>query len=402
MIEMLRKVPYTMQMLCALCFGLLVGYVLQDFPQFVGDVVKPIGNFFLYVLKLIVIPLMVLTIACSIVAEKKKAKVGKIVGFAAVCFMLTTLTASVLATCLAEMMREVYPLFHSSQYLPALQSQSSFFNRLSAAFMQNILSAVTSGNVLLFILIAFVLGFTLLIFGDKVSRVSALLEKANSQIPKVRSWFRKIAPVAMFFMFAAIVASYGAEVVGTYSAFVGACYFCYIAFTLLVYMPLVYFLGGVNPLHFFLSMQRPVMFAMATESSIVTIPYSIKASQYMGVDERLSRLIIPLGATFHLDGSAIYLAVSSVFVAACYGIPLTMSSYVMIILASCLGSLCVVGIPGGSLIMLPLVFAAVGIPMEGVALVAVVDRLVDMGRTVVSVMGDVVCTVIVQRFCKNG
>lgn len=395
------KLSYSMRMLTALSLGLLVGYVLQSFPQVVETVVKPIGNFFLYVLKIIVVPLMVITISCSIVSAKKKARVGKLVGSAFIYFLLTTLLASVMAIVFSVMMQDVYPMFRAPSINHSLVNQVPMAERVLEIFKENILTAVTSGNVLLFIIIAFLLGFLILFLGDRTPRLSAYLDKASQIVPRVRPYFRRIAPVAMFFIFTSSVASYGAELVGNLASFIGACYFCFIAYALLVYTPLLYFLGKVNPFHFFWVMQRPVMFAMAAESSIVTIPYSVWAAKRLGVDASKARLIIPLGVTFHLDGSSVFLSVASVFVAACYGVPLTLSACASVVIVSSIASLCVVGIPGGSLLVLPLVFATLGIPMEGVLLVAGVDRLVDMGRTVLSVMGDVVCAVVLQKFLKS-
>lgn len=395
------KMSYSMRMLTALSLGLLVGYVLQGFPQVVESVVKPLGHVFLYVLKILVVPLMVITISCSIVSARKKARVGKLVGSAFIYFLLTTLLASVLAIVFSVMMQDVYPMFRAPAINHTLMSQTTLTERILETFQENLLTAVTSGNVLLFIIIAFLLGFLILILGDKIPKLAVYLDKANQIVPRVRPYFRKIAPVAMFFIFTSTVASYGAELVGNLSSFIGACYFCFIAYALLVYTPLLYFLGKVNPFHFFLEMQRPLMFAMAAESSIVTIPYSVFAARQLGVDEGKARLIIPLGATFNLDGSAVFLSVASVFVAVCYGVPLTLSACVSVAIVSSVASLCVVGIPSGSLLVLPLVFAALGIPMEGALLVAGVDRLVDMGRTVLSVMGDVVGAVVLQRLAKN-
>lgn len=395
------KLSYSMRMLTALSFGLLVGYVLQSFPQVVETVVKPIGNFFLYVLKIIVVPLMVITISCSIVSAKKKARVGKLVGSAFIYFVLTTLVASVMAIVFSVMMRDVYPMFKAPAVNHTLMSHTSLAERVLETFKENLLTAVTSGNVLLFIIVAFLLGFIILIFGDRITGLSGYLDKASLIIPRVRPYFRKIAPVAMFFIFTSSVASYGAEMVGNLSSFIGSCYFCFIAYALIVYTPLLYFLGKVNPFHFLGVMQRPIMFAMATESSIVTIPYNVWAAKRLGVDASKARLIIPLGATFNLDGSSIFLSVASIFVAACYGVPITISTCISVAIVSSIASLCVVGIPSGSLLVLPLVFAALGIPMEGVLLVAGVDRLVDMGRTVLSVMGDVVGAVVLQKFLKS-
>ena len=172
---------------------------------------------------------------------------------------------------------------------------------------------------------------------------------------------------------------------------------CFFIHALVVYVPCVYFRGGINPLQFFGGMVRPLMFAMATESSITTLPYNVRATVKMGVRNGISRLVLPLGATFNMDGSAIYMVVASVFTATCYGIDLTMVQLLTIGVVSLALSFCVVGIPGGSLSLLPLAFIAAGIPLEGIAYVAVADRMIDMVRTMVSVTGDATCALMMDK-----
>lgn len=393
----LLTLPYTEQMFTAFTLAILVGYVLQGFPSVVEHVFQPLSHVFLIIIKIMVVPLMVASIANAIITFWLKGLVGRLIGRSFLYFFLTSLAAVAVSLLLSGLMSEVYPLFQSSMRLPQAASRDTMVERIVNVFLDNLLSASTSGSVLLFLCIAFVLGFVLLQMAGKQGRIHHLVEKSDEIIRKVLAFYWKMAPWCMFFMFTPIVASYGAEIVGNSASLIGACYMCFFIHALVVYVPCVYLRGGINPLQFIGGMIRPLMFAMSTESSIATLPYNVRATVKMGVRREISRLVLPLGATFNMDGSAIYMVVASVFAATCYGIDLTAVQFLTIGVVSLALSFCVVGIPGGSLALLPLVFAAAGIPLEGVAIVAVADRVVDMGGTMVSVMGDATCALMMDK-----
>ena len=148
-------------------------------------------------------------------------------------------------------------------------------------------------------------------------------------------------------------------------------------------------------------MTPAMMFAFSSASSVATIPYNVECNKKMGVRDEICDFVLPLGATINMDGTAIYLGVTSVFIAACCGIDLTMNQYIAIIISSTIASIGVPGVPGGALALMAMVFASAGLPIEGVAIAAGVDRLVDMGRTTMSITGDASCAVVMQRFSKS-
>lgn len=394
------KLPYTEQMFTAFALALIVGYVLQSFPDVVHTVFVPLQELCSIFLKLIVVPVMVMSITSTIISVRFKAKVGKVVGAAFVYFLLTTIVAVVISLVMSAMMDEVYPFFETAAHVPVAETRGAMMERIGGVFLGNLLSAITSGSILLFLTIAFVLGFFILPLCVKPDSMQKLFQKIDMLIGKLHGFFWKVAPCCMFFLLTPTVASYGDQLMVSYTSLIGACYMCYLVHVLLVYLPSVYFWGDTNPLRFIYGMIRPLMFAMSSQSSILTIPYGVKATDKMGVSKGVNRLVLPLGASFNMDGSAIYMVVASVFVAACYGINLTFLQYLTIGVTSILLSFCVVGIPGGSLVLLPLVFAAAGIPMEGVAMVACVDKMVDLGRTMVSVTGDSAAALVLDKWMK--
>ncbi len=171
---------------------------------------------------------------------------------------------------------------------------------------------------------------------------------------------------------------------------------CFVIHAGLVYSSAVGLLGGLSPLKFFKEMQPAMLFAFSSDSSVATLPYTMQCTEKMGVNKDIGRFVLSL-ATINMDGVAIYLGVASVFMANCCGIDLTKSQYLAIAFASTVASIGMPGIPGGSLALMAMVFASAGIPVECVAVAAGIDRLIDMGRTVMSVTGDASCAVVMQR-----
>ncbi len=172
---------------------------------------------------------------------------------------------------------------------------------------------------------------------------------------------------------------------------------CFVIHASLVYSSAVGLLGGLSPLKFFKEMQPAMLFAFSSDSSVATLPYTMQCTEKMGVNKDIGRFVLSLGATINMDGVAIYLGVASVFMANCCGIDLTMNQYLAIAFASTVASIGTPGIPGDSLALMAMVFASAGIPVKCVAVAAGIDRLIDMGRTVMSVTGDAFCAVVMQR-----
>lgn len=198
-------------------------------------------------------------------------------------------------------------------------------------------------------------------------------------------------------MLTPVVAVNGMQVLGVFAMLLGVDYAAFAIHAALVYVPSVYFLGRCNPLHFFRKMSPAMLFAFSSDSSVATLPYTMKSAEQLGVRKDVGSFVLSLGATINMDGVAIYLGVASVFIASCCGIDLTVQQYMAIAFSSTIASIGTPGVPGGALALMAMVFHSAGLPVEGVALIAGIDRLVDMGRTVMSITGDASCAVVMQR-----
>ena len=224
-----------------------------------------------------------------------------------------------------------------------------------------------------------------------------LVLSLNEVVGKVLSYIMAVAPVGVFCMLTPVVVENGPSVLGSYVVLVVLAYSCFLIHILCVYSPLVYFLGGLSPLRFLKEMQPALLFAFSSDSSVATLPYSMKCTEKLGVDRSIGSFVLPLGATINMDGVAIYLGTTSVFMATCCGIDLTINQYLSIAFAATVASIGTPGIPGGSLALMAMAFASAGIPVECVAVAARIDRIIDMGRTVMSVTGDASCAVVMQK-----
>jgi Na+/H+-dicarboxylate symporter len=178
-------------------------------------------------------------------------------------------------------------------------------------------------------------------------------------------------------------------------------YICYVVHAVVVYSASVRLLGGLSPIEFFKGMMPAIMLAFSSASSVGTLPMNMECAEKLGADKEVSSFVLPLGATINMDGTAIYQGVCSVFIASCFGIDLTFSQMLTIVLTATLASIGTAGVPGAGMVMLAMVLQSVGLPVEGIALVAGVDRIFDMGRTAVNITGDASCAIIVTNSLKK-
>lgn len=396
------KLSFTGQIFLALVLSIIVGCLMQGIPGIANCYIKPFGVIFLNLLKFIVVPLVMLSIVSGVISMEDISKVGKLGIRSLVYFTLTTVAAVTLSLIVATFLKGYFPIIK----LPAPETQIevhniTFMDQIVNMFPNNAILPFSEANMMQVIVITLFIGFAIVHVGEKAKPAKDVLLSFNEIVQKVLSYILCLAPIGVFCMLTPVVATNGPQVVGSYASLIGANYLCFIAHALIIYFPCVYFLGGISPFKFFKEMTPAMMFAFSSASSVATIPYNVECNKKMGVRDEICDFVLPLGATINMDGTAIYLGVTSVFIAACCGIDLTMNQYIAIIISSTIASIGVPGVPGGALALMAMVFASAGLPIEGVAIAAGVDRLVDMGRTTMSITGDASCAVVMQRFSKS-
>ena len=395
----MKRLSLTTQILIALLLAVLAGVLLHNQADFVNSYIKPIGTIFLNLLKFIVVPLVLFSIMAGILSMNDIKKVGSLGLRTLLYFMVTTIFAVTLGLVVPTLLKGVLPLIHINQNAAATVEvpRLSVVDQIVEMFPSNLVEPLVSMRMMPIIVIALFFGIAMVHVGEKGEMARKITLSFNDVVGKVLQYIMALAPIGVFCMLTPVVVENGPAVLGSYAALLGLAYLCFAIHAGVVYSSSVALLGKMSPLKFFRNMQPAMLFAFSSDSSVATLPYTMQCTEKMGVGKEIGRFVLSLGATINMDGVAIYLGVASVFMAACCGIDLTLSQYMAIAFASTVASIGTPGIPGGSLALMAMVFASAGIPVECVAVAAGIDRIIDMGRTVMSVTGDASCAIAMQR-----
>ena len=395
----MKRLSLTTQILIALLLAVLAGVLLHNQADFVNSYIKPIGTIFLNLLKFIVVPLVLFSIMAGILSMNDIKKVGSLGLRTLLYFMVTTIFAVMLGLVVPTLLKDVLPLIHINQNAAATVEvpRLSVVDQIVEMFPSNLVEPLVSMRMMPIIVIALFFGIAMVHVGEKGEMARKITLSFNDVVGKVLQYIMALAPIGVFCMLTPVVVENGPSVLGSYAALLGLAYLCFAIHAGVVYSSSVALLGKMSPLKFFRNMQPAMLFAFSSDSSVATLPYTMQCTEKMGVGKEIGRFVLSLGATINMDGVAIYLGVASVFMAACCGIDLTLSQYMAIAFASTVASIGTPGIPGGSLALMAMVFASAGIPVECVAVAAGIDRIIDMGRTVMSVTGDASCAIAMQR-----
>jgi Na+/H+-dicarboxylate symporter len=248
------------------------------------------------------------------------------------------------------------------------------------------------------IVIALLFGFGIILAGEKGKAAQDVVDSFAEVSFKVMGMIIQLSAIGVFALICPVVAENGPAVLLPLLKVILVAYVGYLSHMVAVYSLAVKGFAGMNPLTFFKGMSRPMLFAFSSASSVGTLPFNMEAVQKLGARKSIASFVLPLGATINMDGTAIYQGVCAIFIAQIFGIDLTLSQQLSIILTATLASIGTAGVPGSGMIMLTMVLQSVGLPVEGIALVAGIDRILDMGRTTVNITGDAACSIVVDAW----
>lgn len=396
----IKRLTLTTQIGLALLLAIVAGILLHDHADFANTYIKPFGMIFLNLLKFIVVPLVLFSVMAGILSMNDVRKVGRLGLGAIFYFMLTTVLAVTLGLVVSTLVKGFLPLItiDRSQTVEVAETPNlSIMDQIVNMFPENIIEPMSSMTMIQVIVIALLFGMAMVHIGEKGEPARRLTLSINDVVNKVLVYIMSLSPIGVFCMLMPVVVVNGTAVLGSYAALLSLAYGCFVTHACLVYAPMVWLIGGVSPLRFFREMQPAMLFAFSSDSSVATLPFSMECTERLGVRRDVGSFVLSLGATINMDGVGIHLCVASVFMAACCGIDLTMSQYLAIAFSATVASVGTPGIPGGSLALMAMVFTSAGIPTECVAVAAGIDRIIDMGRTVMSVTGDASCAVVMQK-----
>ena len=393
-----KKISLTAWIMIALALGFIAGFILQSHSDFALRYIQPFGIIFLNLLKCIVVPLVLLSIISGILTMQDVSKLGRLGIRTLIYFMLTTVFAVTLGLVATTLMKGWLPVIEIPLSGDPIETPHiRFMDQIVAFFPNNMFMPLATADMMQIIVMALFIGLAIVKVGEKARLVADFIISLNEVVNKILSFIMALAPIGVFCMLCPAVAVNGPSILGSYAALIGIAYLCFAVHALVVYASCVKVLGKMSPWRFFKEMFPAMLFAYSSDSSLATLPVSMECTQKLGVPKDVGSFVLSLGATINMDGVAIYLGVTSVFIANCCGIDLSLQQYLAIALSATIASIGTPGVPGGSLALMAMVFASAGIPVEGVAIVAGIDRIIDMARTTMSITGDASCAVIMAR-----
>ena len=397
-----KKMSLAMQIFIALVLAIAAGLLLQKHAQFAETYIKPFGTIFLNLLKFIVVPIVLFSIMCGIISMRDIKKVGAIGLKTVVYYMCTTAFAITIGLIGGNLFKKMFPVIATTDLSYQVGEKTSLMDTIVNIFPSNFISPMAEANMLQVIVMALLIGFAIiLVREEKNTRIITACNDLNDVFMKCMEMILKLSPIGVFCLLCPVVAANGATIIGSLAMVLLAAYVCYIVHAVVVYSFAVKTIGGISPLTFFKEMLPAIMFAFSSASSVGTLPINMECTEKLGTSREIASFILPLGATINMDGTAIYQGVCAIFIASCYGIHLTLPQMLTIIFTATLASIGTAGVPGAGMVMLAMVLTSVGLPVDGIALVAGVDRIFDMGRTTVNITGDASCCVIVSNLEKK-
>jgi Na+/H+-dicarboxylate symporter len=412
-----QQTNLTTRIIIGMVAGILIGQALKllmpngsDFvvPLFITDfsfrqffvdgLFKVGGDIFVASLRMLVVPLVFVSLICGTCSLKDTTKLGRIGGKTIALYLLTTAIAITFAMTLALLVNPGEGVNMSADTTFTSREAPSLAEVLIQMFPSNPFAAFAQGNMLQVIVFALLFGIAMAVSGKPGERLAAIFEDLNQVIMRLVTILMNIAPYGVFCLMAALFTDISIDTFGNLLKYFMVVLVALLAHAFLTYPLILRLLTGLNPLCFLKKMRDTALFAFSTSSSNATIPITLEgATKKMGVHNAIASFTVPLGATINMDGTAIMQGVATVFIAQVFNVDLTISDYLMVILTATLASIGTAGVPGVGLIMLAMVLDQVGLPVAGIGLIMGVDRLLDMTRTAVNVTGDTMVTIIVGK-----
>ena len=389
------SVQILVALILSVCAGLVIG---PEGLPFVNKWIAPIGTIFINFIKMMIVPVVTCSLIVGVTSlGGDSKKLGRISAKTICLYLITTAVAIVLGFAVAGIIQPGVGLDIAGKVAPKVKEAPTFMQVLVNMVPTNPIDAMAKGQILPVIIFALLVGIGITQLDEKRSRFLMDLYDAGAEVCyKIIAMVMKFAPLGVFALLLPVVCKNGPKVLlPLLSVILAVAIGCALQ-CILVYSTLASTLGGVNPVKFFRGMSEAMMLAFTTCSSAAALPVNMKNCQEkLGLSREVTSFVLPLGCTINMDGTALYMGVCSLFVANAFGVNLTTSDMIMIVFTGTLASIGTAGVPGAGLIMLAMVLQAVQLPMEGLALVAGIDRVLDMFRTCVNITGDgAVCCVV--------
>lgn len=401
------------QIVVALILGIITGSVLYEYPEYrdwmLANILSPAGDIFIHLIKMIVVPIVVSSLIVGIAGVGNAKKLGRIGGKTILYFELVTTIAIIVGITLANIvkpgtgidMNKLAKVDISKYEAAASQIQHSshgLVQTILSIIPENIFAAFSQGSILpiIFFSVLFGLGLSSLPAKQREPLLN-VFQAISETMFKVTHMIMRYAPVGVFALIAATIASFGFESMWPLVKLVALVYGAILFFALVI-------LGGIARL-FNLSiitlmriLKDELMLAYSTSSSETVLPRIIEKMEAYGAPESITTFVVPTGYSFNLDGSTLYQSIAAIFIAQLYGIDLSLMDEIILVLTLMVTSKGIAGVPGVSFVVLLATLGSVGIPLQGVAFIAGVDRIMDMARTALNVVGNALAVLVIAKW----
>lgn len=383
------------QIFIAFIAAIVLGAVFGNSISFV----QPLGDLFLRLIKFIIAPLILATLVVGVASNSDTKQLGRVGIKTLAYYLVTTGIAVVIGLAIAFAIQPGKGVNIAADNIDSEvveQEEQDVITTLLNIIPENPFTALTEGNILQIIFFALFIGIAITLVGEKAQPVFRFFDGFAEIMYKITGIVMKLAPIGIFGLLAPIVGEYGLSVLMPLIKIILAVLIACLVHAAIVYSSAVKMFANMNPLKFFKGISPAAIVAFSTASSAGTLPVTMKnTEENLGVSKRISSFVLPLGATINMDGTAIYQGAAVIFIAQFYGLDLTFIEMLTVVLMTVLASIGTAGVPGAGLVMLTMVLTSIGLPLEGIALIAGIDRILDMMRTTVNIVGDASAAVVV-------
>lgn len=389
-----KKLGLAWQMMIGLVVGIIVGAMVDT--QFAQTWFKPLGDLFIRLIRMVVVPLVIATIIAGAAGISDTSKLGRVALKTLLIYAITTAISVAVGLIFASVIQPGVGLDLSTEGLKAKEIvPPPLVDTLLNIVPINPIEAMVKGSMLQIIFFAVMFGFALSALGERAKPVLNFFEVVGDTMIRVTGTVMRFAPIGVFGLIAFTVSRHGLSVLLPLGSLILSSFLATVFFVCVVLLPMVRIFSKIPVMKFVKGIFEPWLVAFTTCSSAAALPANLDSTRRLGATKAISSFSIPLGNTINMNGTAIYMGVCAVFAAEVFGIPMDMTTKLTVVVMGVLAAVGTAGVPGAGLIMTTIVFTQIGIPLEAVALIAGVDRILDMIRTSINVVGDAASAVVV-------
>lgn len=388
------RIPFWQRVFGALILGVITGLILGE----TAKELRPLGTLFINAVRMLVAPLIFFALISSITSLADTGKMKRLATKTLALFLITAFIASFIGLIVGSLFNwgDNLQLVATEVRKREIPPVADVITNLIPA---NPFAAFVNGNILQIIVFASFIGISINILGEKAQPMKKVIDSGTEIMYQLTRIVLELTPLGVFGLMAWVIGNYGLATLLPLGKFILAIYIACLIHIIFIYGGFVKLWGGISPLKYFKAIFPAQLLAFSSCSSYASLPMNYKVvTENLGVSKEYSSFVLPLGATINMDGcGGIYPAIAALFIAHIYGIPLDLLDYFLIAITATVASLGTAGVPGTAMVMLTVTLTAVGLPLEGIAFIAAVDRIIDMIRTTTNVTGDSMVALVVGR-----